>query len=198
MKINGKLFDRAILQAQNDELKDYGVLIDMYREYREKRRKEHKRKLTERELQLEFLSLYSEKIRKECKGIIDNYIYMLNLMKQRDTRKYLLDRIFNEMQSCYEKMWEAKYCLNDKTKYDKYSLKRDRLHTIYTNLLCMNPNPKHFNLRVQSIIFIFSVIEEPPLFEGVLYLYSCNIPVFSCYDCFCCGTHCCFLGCCHG
>lgn len=143
--------DRAILQAHNDELKDYGVLIEMYREYREKRRKEHKRKLTEGELQLEFFTLYSKKIMKECKGIIDNYNYKISIMKQRDTRKYLLDRVSNEMQSCYEKMCEL-----------KYSLKYNRLHTIYTNLLCMNPNPKYFNLRVQSIIFIFSEIEESP------------------------------------
>lgn len=88
---------------------------------------------------------------KECKGIVDNYNYKLSIMKQRDTRKYLLDRVFNEMQSCYEKMWEL-----------KYSLKYHTLHTIYTNLLAMNPNPKYFNLSVQSIIFIFSMIEESP------------------------------------
>ena len=81
MKIYGKLFDHAILQAHNDELKDYGILIEMYREYREKRRKEHKRKVTERELQLEFFYLYSEKIKQECKGIIDNYNYKLEIRK---------------------------------------------------------------------------------------------------------------------
>ena len=81
MKIYGKLMDRAILQAHNDELNDYGVLIEMYREYREKRRKQHKRKLTEKELQLEFFALYSEKIMKECKGIIDIYNYKLEIRK---------------------------------------------------------------------------------------------------------------------
>ena len=83
--------DRAILQAHNDELKDYGVLIEMYREYREKRRKEHKRKLTERELQLEFFYLYSEKIMKECKGIIDNYNYKVDIIspKRYDVKRFL-------------------------------------------------------------------------------------------------------------
>ena len=83
--------DRAILQAHNDELNDYGVLIEMYREYREKRRKQHKRKLTEKELQLEFFYLYSEKIMKECKGIIDNYNYKVNIIstKRYDVKRFL-------------------------------------------------------------------------------------------------------------
>ena len=74
------------------------------------------------------------------------------------------------MQSCYEKMWEYENCfsvkdkLKNKTKYEEIQLNRERLHTIYSNLLCMNQNPKYFNISVQSIIFIFSVIEETPSF----------------------------------
>lgn len=83
--------DRAILQAHNDELKDYGILIDMYREYREKRRKEHKGKLTERDLQLEFFYLYREEIKQKCKGIIDNYNYKLEIRKPkiREVKRFI-------------------------------------------------------------------------------------------------------------
>lgn len=88
MKIYSRLLDLAILQAHNDELKDYGILIDMYRKYREKRRKEHKRKLTEREYQLEFFYLYREKIMQECKGIIDNYNYKLEIRKPPQKRGF--------------------------------------------------------------------------------------------------------------
>ena len=91
MKIYYKLLDRAIMQAHNDELKDYFILIEMYRQYRDKRRKEHKIKVTERELQLEFFYLYREEIKQECKGIIDNYNYKVDIIspKRYDVKRFL-------------------------------------------------------------------------------------------------------------
>ena len=137
MKINGKIFDYALMMCANDDDKDYAETITMYRDFK---KKNHKGNKSTKELQLQFITENWGKLEEKCPNLIYNCNLLVDIwITKKDPNEYLLNKISDEMTKTYEKLWCAENAYNKK-EAEYLNMRYETLIAFYDVVLIMIKN----------------------------------------------------------
>lgn len=115
MKINGKIFDYALMMCANDEDKDYAEVMCLYRDFKKKNYKDNK---SVKSLQLQFLTEHWGKLVEKCPHLMYNYNLLVSLWidnkPKKNMKNCLIEQIDHDLDILAKKIaiYKAKHELS--------------------------------------------------------------------------------------